>query len=261
MLDPGSLAPATRGGSARRVPADLVPALRLRRRSRRRARGLAVFGVTLHLDVSWVFGLGLAAWTFSDAVLPLDVPDRTTTAYLLAGGAAALLVLGSLALHEAGHWVVARRAGLPVTRLALSLVGGALELDSAPRTAATEFRIALGGPLASLLTALVAAAAHVALVESSVDPLAASVAAVVAVANLAVAVLNLLPGLPLDGGRVLKAAVWGVTGDETRATRVAAGAGRALAVALIGLAIVASASGDAAAAIWSGALGLTLLRR
>src|SRR5438132_13495666 len=130
MIDPASLAPATRGGSAGRVPADLVPALRLRRRSRRRRRGLAVFGVALHLDVSWVFGLGLAAWTFSDAVLPLDVPDRTMTAYLLAGGSAALLVLGSLALHEAGHWLAASRAGLPVTRLALSLVGGALELGT-----------------------------------------------------------------------------------------------------------------------------------
>ena len=261
MIDHGSLAPATRGGSAGRLPAELTPALRLRRRRLRRRSGLAVLGVRLHLDVSWVFGLGLAAWTFSDAVLPLDVPGRATTSYLLAGGVAALLVVGSLALHEAGHWLVARRAGLPVTRLALSLVGGTLELGSAPHTAAAEFRIALGGPLASLLTALVAAAAHVALVESNADPLVASVAAVVAVANLAVVVLNLLPGLPLDGGRVLKAAVWGATGDETRATRVAAGAGRALATALLALAIIASASGDAAAAIWSGALGLTLLRR
>ena len=105
-----------------------------------------------------MFGLGLAAWTFADAVFPLDVPDRATTSYLTAGGATALLVLGSLALHEAGHWLVARRAGLPVTRLALTLVGGTLELGSAPRSAATELRIALGGPLASLLTALAAAA-------------------------------------------------------------------------------------------------------
>jgi Zn-dependent protease len=261
VIDHGSLAPATRGGSAGRLPAELTPAFRLRRRRARARSGLAVFGVRLHLDVSWVFGLGLAAWTFADAVLPLDVPDRATTSYVAAGGAAALLVLGSLALHEAGHWWVAHRAGLPVTRLALTLVGGTLELRSAPRTAASELRIALGGPLASLLTALVAAAAHVALVESNADPLLASVAAVVAVANLAVALLNLLPGLPLDGGRVLKAALWGVTGDETRATRIAAGAGRILAGGLLGLAIVASASGDAAAAIWSGALGLTLLRR
>jgi Zn-dependent protease len=193
-------------------------------------------------------------------VFPLDVPDRTESAYWLAGGAAAVLVLGSLALHEAGHWLLARRAGLPVTRLALSLVGGTLELGSAPRTAGTELRIALGGLLASLLTAGAAAIAHVMLVESDADPLAASVAAVVAVANLAVALLNLLPGLPLDGGRVLKAALWRATGDEARATHVASVAGRGLAGALLVLAVVASASGDAGAAVWSGVLGLTLLR-
>ena len=79
-------------------------------------------------------------------------------------------------------------------------------------------------------------------------------------ANLAVALLNLLPALPLDGGRMLKAAIWAASGDESRATGIAAGAGRALGGALILLCIIASASGDAAAAIWSAALGLTILR-
>jgi len=259
VIDPGSLAPrlVTRG-PAGRATADLLPGLRLRGVTHR-TRRLALFGVPLRLDVSWVFGLGLATWTFADAVLPLEAPDRTTGAYTLAGGIAAVLVLGSLALHEAGHWVVAHRAGLPVTRLALSLVGGTLELGANPRSAGSELRLALGGPLASLLTAGVAAIVHIVLVEAEADPLAAAVAAVVAVANLAVAVLNLLPGLPLDGGRVLKAAVWSATGDETRATRVAAAAGRTLAAALLVLAVIASASGDAASAIWSGVLGLTIL--
>jgi Zn-dependent protease len=264
VIDPFKPQLATRGGATGR--ATEVPRLRLRRVSRRSrpARvglfGVSLFGVTLRLDVSWVFGLGLAAWTFADAVLPLDVPERTTTAYVTAGSVAALLVLGSLALHEAGHWLVARRAGLPVTRLALSLVGGTLELGAPPRTPASEVRIALAGPLASVLTAVVAGIAHVVLVESDADPLTASIAAVVAVANLAVALLNLLPGLPLDGGRVLKATIWAIAHDEARATHVATLAGRILAFALLALAVLASASGDAAAAIWSGALGLTLLR-
>jgi len=265
VIDPLKPQLATRGGAAGR--ATDVPRLRLRRIARRGrpARleifGVSVLGVALRLDVSWVFGLGLAAWTFADAVLPLDVPQRTTTAYVTAGGVAALLVLGSLAVHEAGHWVVARRAGLSVTRLTLSLVGGTLELDTPPRTAGSELRIALGGPLASLLTAVVAGVAHVALVESDADPLVASVAAVVGVANLAIAALNLLPGLPLDGGRLLKAAVWALTADEALATRLAWTTGTILAACLLALAVLASASGDAAAAIWSGALGLTLLRR
>jgi len=261
VIDPGFLAPrlVTRGPAAR-ATADLVPALRVRGVARR-ARRIALFGVPLSLDVSWVFGLGLATWTFADAVLPMAAPERTIGAYVLTGAGAALLLLGSLVLHEAGHWVVAHGDGLPVTRLALSLVGGALELGAAPRSPGAELRLAVGGPLASVVTAALAAAVHVFLVESGADPLLAAVAAIVAVGNLAVGLLNLLPGLPLDGGRVLKAVVWSATGDESRATRIASDAGRVLAVVLLLVAVIASASGDAAAAIWSGALGLTILRQ
>src|SRR5436305_1343993 len=92
---------------------------------------LALFGVPLRLDVSWVFGLGLATWTFADAVLPLEAPDRATGVYAAGGALTALLIFGSLALHEGGHWLVAHRAGLPAVRLVLSLVGGSLELGAA----------------------------------------------------------------------------------------------------------------------------------
>jgi Zn-dependent protease len=253
VIDSGSVAPRLVRGSATRAGVDLMPALRLRGRRR-----LALFGVPLGVDLSWLFGLGLATWTFADAVLPLQAPGRTAAEYALAGGLAGLLALGSLVLHEGGHWLVAHRARLRVTRLSLSLVGGALELGAAPRSPATELQLALGGPLASLVTAVLAAGAHIGLVEIGAEPLVASVAAVVAVANLAVGLLNLLPGLPLDGGRVLRASIWGLTGDEERAEWIAAAAGRTLAVALLLLSVIASASGDAAAAIWSAALGLTI---
>src|SRR5207302_6151456 len=122
VIDPGSLAPrlVTRG-PAGRATADLLPGLRLRGVTHR-TRRLALFGVPLRLDVSWVFGLGLATWTFADAVLPLEAPDRTTGVYAAGGALAALLIFGSLALHEGGHWLMAHRAGLPVVRLVLSLV-------------------------------------------------------------------------------------------------------------------------------------------
>src|SRR5207302_1157525 len=78
-------------------------------------------------------------------------PDRTTGVYAAGGALAALLIFGSLALHEGGHWLMAHRAGLPVVRLVLSLVGGSLELGAAPRSPAMELRLALGGPVASLV--------------------------------------------------------------------------------------------------------------
>ncbi|HET7342442.1 MAG TPA: site-2 protease family protein [Methylomirabilota bacterium] len=258
MIDPGSLVPrlVTRGPVGR-ATAELVPALRLRGVARPAGR-LTLFGVPLRLDVSWVFGVALATWTFADAVLPAQAPDRGAGVYVAAGALTALLVFVSLALHEVGHWLAARRAGLPVVRLGVSLVGGELELGAVPRSPAVELRLALGGPLASLATAAIAGLVHVVLVEAAVDPLLCAVAAVVAVANLGITVLNLFPGLPLDGGRTLRAVVWALTGNEPRATRVATVAGRTLGITFLLVAVVASASGDAAAAIWSGALGLTI---
>jgi Zn-dependent protease len=175
-----------------------------------------------------------------------------------AGALAALLLLGSLVLHETGHWLAARRAGLPVVGLRLSLVGGALGLGAAPRTPAAEAGIAVAGPLASLATAVAAALAHVVMVEAGADPLAATVSAIVATGNLALALVNLVPGLPLDGGRLLRAGLWRMTGDLPAATRVACRLGRGLAGGLLALAVIASASGDAAAATWAAMLALAI---
>jgi Zn-dependent protease len=203
------------------------------------------------VDVTWLLGLGLATWTFADGVLPLHAPGRTTSEYVATGALAALLLFGSIVLHETGHWLVARRAGLPVTALSLSLVGGALALAAPPRTPGQEARIAVAGPLASLGAALACALVHVVLVEAGVDPLIAGVPAVVAL-------VNLVPGLPLDGGRLLRAALWRVSGDPAAATGVAHRVGRGVAATLLGLAVVVSASGDAAAATWAALLALTL---
>jgi Zn-dependent protease len=101
-----------------------------------------------------------------------------------------------------------RPAGLGVARITLSFVGGTSEIVGAIRYARDEFLIAAAGPIASLFAALVAAVVHVIIVETAGPGLPATVAALVAVANLAVALLNAVPGLPLDGGRVLRAVVW-----------------------------------------------------
>lgn len=226
--------------------------------ARRSLRELTLLGTPITVDVTGLLGLGLAAWTFADGVLPVEVPGRGMGAYVAAGTLAALLLLGSLVLHETGHWVAARRAGLPVIGLRLSLVGGALALDAAPRTPAAEARIAIAGPLASLATAVVAALAHVIMVEVGADPLAATIPAIVATGNLGLALVNLVPGLPLDGGHLLRAGLWRLTGSLPAATRVAHRLGRGVAGGLLGLAVVASASGDAAAATWAAMLALAI---
>ncbi len=143
-------------------------------------------------------------------------------------------------------------------RITLSFLGGALELAEPPATPAVEARVALAGPLASAGAALLATAAHVMLVAASVDPLLPAAAAVIAIGNVLIAAFNCLPTLPLDGGRALHAAVWALTGREATGVRLATVIGRGLGLVLLGVAIVASASGEAALAIWLGLMGLTM---
>jgi Zn-dependent protease len=215
-------------------------------------------GVPITIAPSWLLGIALTAWTVGDALLPDAVPGRSTAAYAVAALATAAALAFTLALHEAAHSAVARRAGLDVRRITLSFVGGSLELADTPLTPGAELRVALAGPLASGILAVAATIAHVLFVVVDVDPLFATAAAVVALGNLIIAAFNCIPALPLDGGRALHGALWALSGREGFAARLATRAGRALGVVLLVLAVVASASADAALAIWLGLLGLSL---
>ena len=221
-------------------------------------QSLRLAGVALRADLSCLFGGLLTAWTFASGFLPETNPGSGAAAYWAAGTIGALFVIGSLLLHELGHAIAARRAGLAVARITLSFVGGTSEIVGTIRHARDEFVIAAAGPLASLAVMTAAAIAHVILVETVGPGLPATVAALVAIANLAVALLNAVPGLPLDGGRVLRAAVWRITGHQDAATRFAAAAGRRFGEGLIALAIFASAFGFVALALWAVLLGFVL---
>jgi Zn-dependent protease len=234
-----------------------VAALRLRGSHRTPYRTL-VLGVPLTVQPSWLFGVALTAWTATDALLPAVVPGRSLLTYTLGGVALAAALAVSLVLHEAAHCLAARRGGLDVRRLSLGFLGGQAELGAAPRLPRVAAAIAIAGPLANALVVLAAAVAHVVLVELDADPLLAAIAALLSVANLFLTVFNLMPGLPLDGGRVLHAAIWALTGREATATSVATASGRALGAALLVVALIASASGDAAVALWLAVLGLSV---
>lgn len=234
--------------------------------SRARARAIAVArrraaepaAIPFRLDVSCLAALTLGAWTFADAILPLAAPERSATAYWSAGIATAVALLASVGFHEAAHCLVARRAGFAVRGVTLSLFGGVTELEGRAFSPAVELRIALAGPLGSLGLALLAALAHIALVELQADPLASAAAAIVTVGNLGLAIVNVLPGLPLDGGHVLKAGLRWVGGRPHRATRAAELVGRVLGGLLLGLGVLAAASGDTALGLWAALLGVVL---
>jgi Zn-dependent protease len=186
-----------------------------------------IAGSDVLVSSSWFLVAGLIAVIIAPAVEAAQ-PGLGPLKYV-AGVAFAVILYLSVLLHEASHAIMARRYGFPVTSITLHFLGGMTAIEGEARTPRQEFFIAVVGPLTSIAVGAVALALRPftpeGLLLMAVDGLAG--------ANLLVGILNLVPGLPLDGGRVLKSAVWRLTGDVHRGTIVAGWAGRVTAVAVL----------------------------
>jgi Zn-dependent protease/CBS domain-containing protein len=185
-----------------------------------------VLGVPVLVSPTWLLFAGFVVLSFG----PNLAQDYGQTRGYVGAAAVAVLLLLSVLLHEIGHCVVARAFGLPVRSITITFLAGLTEITEPPQSPAREYAVAVIGPMVSLLLAGLGIAS-LQLFESGSLPFLLS--AIVAVSNGLVAGFNLLPGLPLDGGRVLRAAAWKVTGDGERATRIAAWAGRVVAVVVV----------------------------
>lgn len=190
-----------------------------------------VLGVPVLLSPSWLLFAAITVLAYG----PLLSAGGPAALGYLAAGSFAVLLLVSVLLHEVGHCVVARLFGLPVRSITVTFLAGLTEIVEPPQTPAREFAVAVAGPVVSLLLAGVGVAGVQVLPDGS---MAGTVFVLVAVSNGLVAVFNLLPGLPLDGGRVLRAALWRATGDAHRATIYSAQAGRAVGVVVVPLALL-----------------------
>ena len=202
-----------------------------------------IAGIPVGMHWSALIGMALLGQLVGLTVLPSIVPGLGAGAYWLAGGLAALGLGGSLLAHELAHAVVARRTGLGVRRITLWLLGGVSELVGQPSEPGAEVRIALVGPVTSLgLGGLLGATVVIA--RELVAP-AAVVAMLswLASMNVLLGVFNLLPGTPLDGGRVLHGLLWRHTGNRDRATRAATTSGQVLGALLAGTGILLALHG------------------
>ena len=189
-----------------------------------------IAGIQIGAHWSWLIIFALVAWSLAEAVFPDQNPGLTDTAYWVMGAIAALLFFGSILLHELGHALQAQREDVEIQGITLWLFGGVAQFRSLYGSPGSEFRIAIAGPLVTLVLA------GVLIGGASVVPLPESVEAVVfwlGYINGVLLVFNLLPALPLDGGRVLHALLWRLQGDLVRATRVAALVGVGFATLLI----------------------------
>lgn len=212
-----------------------------------------IFGIQLKLDRSWFIIFVLVAWSLAAHYFPMSHPGWTLATYWLLGIATSLLLFASVVAHELGHSLVSRAHGVPVHDITLFIFGGAAHLTREPRRAGHELVMALAGPLTSFGLAFLFGFLWQASAGSP-GPLHA-LSGWLAWINLALALFNLIPGFPLDGGRVFRAIVWSVTGSLRRATRIATGVGRAVAFLLILLGVWQIFRGSWANGLWLAFIG------
>jgi Zn-dependent protease/CBS domain-containing protein len=215
-----------------------------------------IAGIRIGINWSWLVVFALIVWSLDTTVFPSRTPGLSDGTYLAMALAAAVVFFASLLAHELGHAVRARREGMEIDGITLWLFGGVARFKGMFPSAGAEFRIAVAGPLVSLALgiAFVLVAAFAGLPDE-----ADGVAAWLGYINLLLLAFNMLPALPLDGGRVLRSALWAVRGDFGAATRVAAGVGRGFGYAFIAGGIGLAVFMDTVSGIWLAFIGWFLL--
>jgi Zn-dependent protease len=215
-----------------------------------------VGGVEVRINWSWLVIFALIVWSLADGVFPSQNPGLSDGVHLAMAISAALLFFASLLLHELGHAWQARREGMEIDGITLWLFGGVSQIKTRFTSAGAEFRIAVAGPLASLVLGVGFVLLALAGLPSAVD----GVAAWLGYINLALLVFNLIPALPLDGGRVLRAALWQLRGDLGWATRIATDIGRGFGYLFIGLGVAMFIFQGSFSGAWLAFIGWFLLQ-
>lgn len=213
-------------------------------------------GVEIGIHWSWTLIFALLVWSLADGVFPTTNPGLANGTYVAMAFVAVLLLFASLLLHELGHATQATREGMEIEGITLWVFGGVARFRGMFPSAGAEFRIAIAGPIVSLVIGVVT------LAGALLVPLPAAIDGVVfwlGYVNLMLLAFNMLPALPLDGGRVLRSALWARKRDFLAATRTAAALGRGFGQALIALGVLAVLLGGGLGGLWLVFIGWFLL--
>src|SRR6202140_1117485 len=228
-----------------------------------RSEGIQIgrlYGIPIFLHPSWFFIFGLIAFSFVSKyeALNLSIPNSRVWGW---GLVTSVLFFGSLVFHEMAHSVIAKHYKIPVVSITLFIFGGVARISRDPSRAIEEFYIAVAGPLSSFL---LAGGFGIVYLAAGTNPILRVLAGSLAGINAGLALFNLLPGFPLDGGRIFRAIVWGFTKDYSRSTRIAARSGQVVAYAMIALGAVLAVNGyrnggDMISGMWLAFIGWFLL--
>jgi Zn-dependent protease/CBS domain-containing protein len=192
-----------------------------------------IFGIDINIHFSWIVIFFVIVTNLSESIYPDQFPQWSRQKTFVVSAVSALLFFASVVAHELAHSLVARRFQMTVSSITLFMLGGVASLTREPPSAKAELFMAAAGPLTSIVIGvagvIIAFAADAALASAPWLQVVSAVAGYLGPINLIVAVFNLVPGFPLDGGRVLRAAIWAITKDRLAATRIAARGGQVFA--------------------------------
>ncbi len=211
-----------------------------------------VFGIPIRLDYSWFLVFALVVWTLAAGYFPDEFKNWPTAQYWAVGIVTAIMFFASVILHELGHSVVAMHYKIPVSSISLFVFGGVSQIEAEPASAKVEFLMAVAGPLVSFALAGVFGLLQLAFAASTP---ALALVRYLAYINVALGVFNLIPGFPLDGGRVFRSIVWGMTGSLRRATTVAGNLGRFIGFLFILFGVYQAIGGNFVNGLWIGFIG------
>ncbi len=211
-----------------------------------------VFGIEIRLDYSWFIIFALFAYYFGFYYFPSYFPGLNKALLALITIVTVIIFFMSVLIHEMSHSVVARKRGTPVERITLFLFGGMAQIEKEPETPYSEFVMAIAGPAASFI--LSAIFGIIWFFSRNIELISVP-AGYLSIINVVLGVFNMLPGYPLDGGRVLRSIVWKVTGSLQRATFIASTAGRVLGFMIIAVGIYFIFTGNFLNGIWLAFIG------
>lgn len=215
-----------------------------------------VLGFEIRANVTWLFLALLVTWSLAGGFFPYVYPDLAPLTYWAMALVGMLGLFVSLLFHELSHSVVARAYGLPVRRITLFLFGGVAEMEAEPKEPWIEFWIAIAGPIASVVLGAAFYLLAMAMAAAGLPDHVAGVARYLGFINLLLAIFNMVPGFPLDGGRVLRATLWQLKGDIRWATRWATRMGQGFGLLLVALGLASFVGGNFIGGMWWFLIGL-----
>jgi len=219
-----------------------------------------IFGFEVKLDLSWLILAFLITWTLAVGWFPAKYGDFSSATYWWMGIAGALGLFFSIVFHELAHSIIARNYGIPMRGITLFIFGGVAEMTDEPPNAKSEFMMAIAGPIASFSLSAIFYLIYFLFQDGILTPAVSGVLAYLSEINFILAVFNLVPAFPLDGGRVLRSLLWAWKKRLRWATRISSNIGSGFGVFLIALGVFAFLSGNFIGGVWWFLIGMFLFQ-